>query len=149
LETTALRSQVVYPDSVAYKTSIGSYWAENVQLEPTCILQPRTAQEVSLAVYTLVAADGACKFAVRGGGHTTWAGANNIVDGVTIDLSLMNTTTYNEKAGTASILPGSRWEGVYETLAKYNVTVPGGRSGVVGVGGFLLGGKTRSNMLTY
>ncbi|KAJ5269332.1 hypothetical protein N7497_009935 [Penicillium chrysogenum] len=140
LETTALRSQVVYPDSVAYKISIGSYWAENVQLEPTCILQPRTAQEVSLAVYTLVAADGACKFAVRGGGHTTWAGANNIVDGVTIDLSLMNTTTYNEKAGTASILPGSRWEGVYETLAKYNVTVPGGRSGVVGVGGFLLGG---------
>ncbi|OQE32472.1 hypothetical protein PENFLA_c001G10066 [Penicillium flavigenum] len=141
LETTALKSQVIYPDSAAYKTSIGSYWAENVQLEPTCILQPRTVHEVSLAVSTLVAADGgACKFAIRGGGHTTWAGANNIVDGVTIDLSLMNTTTYNEKAGTASILPGSRWEGVYETLANYNVTVPGGRSGVVGVAGFLLGG---------
>ncbi|CAG7948953.1 unnamed protein product [Penicillium nalgiovense] len=139
LESTALKSQVVYPDSAAYKTSIGSYWAENVQLEPTCILQPRTAHEVSLAVSTLVAADGVCKFAVRGGGHTTWAGANNIVDGVTIDLSLMNTTTYNEKAGTASILPGSRWDGVYQTLAKYNVTVPGGRSGVVGVAGFLLG----------
>jgi FAD/FMN-containing dehydrogenase len=150
LGATALKSQVFYPDSAAYKTSIGSYWAENVQLEPTCILQPRTAQEVSLAVSTLVAADGgACKFAVRGGGHTTWVGANNIVDGVTIDLSLMNTTTYNDKAGTASILPGSRWEGAYETLAKYNVTVPGGRSGVVGVAGFLLGGKTRSNRLTY
>ncbi|KAJ5213710.1 hypothetical protein N7449_000879 [Penicillium cf. viridicatum] len=111
--------------------SIGSYWAENVQLEPTCVLQPRTAQEVSFAVSTLVATDGgACKFAIRGGGHTTWAGANNIVDGVTIDLSLMNTTTYNKNAGTASILPGSRWGGVYETLAKDNVTVPGGRSGV-------------------
>ncbi|KAF4765212.1 hypothetical protein HAV15_004092 [Penicillium sp. str.  len=141
LGATTLKSQVVYPGSAAYKTSIGSYWAENVQLEPTCILQPRTAQEVSLAVSTLVAADGgACKFAIRGGGHTTWAGANNIVDGVTIDLSLMNTTTYNKNAGTASILPGSRWGGVYETLAKDNVTVPGGRSGVVGVAGFLLGG---------
>ncbi|KAJ5952345.1 uncharacterized protein N7479_010758 [Penicillium vulpinum] len=141
LAATTLKSQVVYPGSAAYKISLGSYWAENVQLEPTCILQPRTAQEVSLAVSTLVAADGgACKFAVRGGGHTTWAGASNIVDGVTIDLSLMNSTTYNEKAGTASILPGSRWGGVYETLAKYNVTVAGGRSGVVGVAGFLLGG---------
>lgn len=140
----------MYPGSAAYKTSIGSYWAENVQLEPTCILQPRTAQEVSFAVSTLVAADGgACKFAIRGGGHTTWAGANNIVDGVTIDLSLMNNTTYNKSAGTASILPGSRWGGVYETLAKDNVTVPGGRSGVVGVAGFLLGGKIRPNMLSH
>ncbi|KAJ5496919.1 FAD-binding type 2 [Penicillium fimorum] len=141
LEATALKSQVAYPDSAAYKTSIGSYWAENVKLEPSCVVQPRTAKEVSLAVSTLVAADGgSCKFAVRGGGHTTWAGASNIVDGVTIDLSLMNTTTYNEKAGIASILPGSRWGGVYNTLAKYNVTVPGGRSNVVGVAGFLLGG---------
>ncbi|KAJ5356385.1 FAD-binding type 2 [Penicillium concentricum] len=141
LEATTLKSQVAYPNSDAYKTSIGSYWAENVQLEPTCVLQPRTAKEVSLAVSTLVAADGgSCKFAVRGGGHTTWAGASNIADGVTIDLSLMDTTTYNEKAGIASILPGSRWGGVYKTLAKYNVTVPGGRSNVVGVAGFLLGG---------
>ncbi|KAJ5817880.1 FAD-binding type 2 [Penicillium robsamsonii] len=141
LEATALKSQVTYPNSAAYKTSIDSYWAENVKLEPTCVVQPRTAKEVSLAVSTLVASDaGSCKFAVRGGGHTTWAGASNIADGVTIDLSLMNTTTYNEKAGIASILPGSRWGAVYDTLAKYNVTVPGGRSNVVGVAGFLLGG---------
>lgn len=142
LEATALKSQVVYPDSAAYNTSIGSYWATNVQLEPNCIVQPRTAQEVSIAVTTLVEADdGACKFAVRGGGHTVWAGANNIVDGVTIDLSLMNATTYNKAAGTASILPGARWGSVYKTLAEYNITVPGGRSGVVGIAGFLLGGK--------
>ncbi|KAJ5458311.1 FAD-bindingtype 2 [Penicillium sp. IBT 31633x] len=141
LEATALKSQVVYPDSAAYNTSIGSYWATNVQLEPNCIVQPRTAQEVSIAVTTLVEADdGACKFAVRGGGHTVWAGANNIVDGVTIDLSLMNATTYNKAAGTASILPGARWGSVYKTLAEYNITVPGGRSGVVGIAGFLLGG---------
>ncbi|KGO63862.1 FAD linked oxidase, N-terminal [Penicillium italicum] len=140
LGATILKSQVVYPDSAAYKISVGSYWAKNVQLEPTCILQPRTAQEVSLAVSMLVAADVGCKFAVRGGGHTTWAGANNIVDGVTIDMLLMNATTYNKNAGTASILSGSRWGNVYKTLAKYNVTVAGGRSDVVGVAGFLLGG---------
>ncbi|KAJ5782862.1 FAD-binding type 2 [Penicillium paradoxum] len=141
LEATALKSQVVYPDAAAYKTSISSYWATNVQLEPVCIVQPRSTSEVALAVTTLTGANsGACKFAVRGGGHTVWAGANNIIDGVTIDLSLMNSTTYNEAEGTASILPGARWGGVYETLAEYGVTVPGGRSGVVGVSGFLLGG---------
>lgn len=109
-------------------------------------MQPRSASEVSLAVTTLTTANGgACKFAVRGGGHTVWAGANNIIDGVTVDLSLMNSTTYNEADGTASILPGARWGSVYKTLGEYGVTVPGGRSGVVGVSGFLLGGKIQLN----
>jgi hypothetical protein len=52
-------------------------------------VQPRSAKDVSRAVSTLVDTDaGACKFAVRSGGHTTWAGANDISDGVTIDLSM-------------------------------------------------------------
>jgi FAD/FMN-containing dehydrogenase len=105
-------------------------------------VQPRSAKDVSRAVSTLVDTDaGACKFAVRSGGHTTWAGANDISDGVTIDLSMMNSTVYNKQAGTASILPGARWQSVYKTLAPYDVTVPGGRGGPVGVGGFLVGGK--------
>jgi hypothetical protein len=70
----------------------------------------------------------------------TWAGSNNIETGVTIDLSLMNSTIYDKEAKVASILPGSRWEAVYKTLEEYNVVVPGGRTGPVGVGGFLLGG---------
>ncbi|OGE48297.1 hypothetical protein PENARI_c030G05537 [Penicillium arizonense] len=141
LEANGLHGKVVYPNSSAYTESVGSYWAENVQLEPTCIVQPRSAKDVSRAVSTLVDTDaGACKFAVRSGGHTTWAGANDISDGVTIDLSMMNSTVYNKQAGTASILPGARWQSVYKTLAPYDVTVPGGRGGPVGVGGFLVGG---------
>jgi FAD/FMN-containing dehydrogenase len=148
LRDSPVKDRVVYPDSDAYKTSVGSYWAENVQLEPTCIVQPLTAQDVAVAVTRLVAADeGACKFAVRSGGHTVWAGANNIEDGVTIDLSMMNSTTYNQEEGTASILPGSRWGAVYKTLAEYNVTVPGGRAADVGVAGFLIGGKDSATPL--
>lgn len=121
-----------------------SYWAVNVQLEPTCIIQPESVEDVSVAVKTLATAGGdlSCKFAVRSGGHMTWAGANNIETGVTIDLSNMNSTIYDIDTGIASILPGSRWEAVYNTLDEYNVVVPGGRTGPVGVGGFLLGGKT-------
>ncbi|CAG7942319.1 unnamed protein product [Penicillium salamii] len=141
LEKGGLANRVVYPNSGAYEKSVGSYWAENVQLDPICIVQPRSARDVSLAVSTLTSIEnGACKFAVRSGGHTTWAGANDISNGVTIDLQMMNSTTYNKNNGTASILPGARWQSVYKALSPYDVTVPGGRGGPVGVGGFLIGG---------
>jgi FAD/FMN-containing dehydrogenase len=116
-----------------------------VQLEPTCIVQPTSADDVSSVVQTLTSAGGKkapCQFAVRSGGHMTWAGANNIEPGVTIDLSMMNSTVYQEDAKIASILPGSRWQAVYEHLEGHGVAVPGGRTGPVGVGGFLLGGES-------
>jgi FAD/FMN-containing dehydrogenase len=142
LEKGGLGNRVVYPSSDAYNDSIGSYWAENVQLKPKCIVQPRSAQDVSLAVSTLTSAsNGACQFAIRSGGHATWAGANDIKNGVTIDLQMMNSTTYHKNNGTASVLPGARWQSVYKALVPYDVTVPGGRGGPVGVGGFLIGGE--------
>lgn len=61
-------------------------------------------------------------------------------NGVTIDLGLMNQTTYNTETQVASIPPGTRWRGVYEALDPLNVTVPGGRAASVGVAGFLSGG---------
>ncbi|KAL4733789.1 hypothetical protein BDV11DRAFT_175363 [Aspergillus similis] len=142
LFSSSIGDKVVFPGDAAYRASVTSYWAVNVQLEPTCIVQPHSADDVSVAVQTLTGAggDSPCKFAVRSGGHMTWAGSNNIETGVTIDLSLMNSTIYDEEAKIASILPGSRWEAVYKTLEEYNVVVTGGRTGPVGVGGFLLGG---------
>ncbi|OJJ60367.1 hypothetical protein ASPSYDRAFT_42095 [Aspergillus sydowii CBS 593.65] len=142
LSKSKVGDKVVRPSSAAYKKSVHSYWSVNVQLEPTCIVQPESADDVSAAVKTLTTAggDSPCKFAVRSGGHMTWAGSNNIETGVTVDLSNMNSTVYDKEAGIASILPGARWQAVYKTLEKYNVVVPGGRTGPVGVGGFLLGG---------
>lgn len=66
--------------------------------------------------------------------------SSTVQEGVTVDLGLMNATTYDERTQIASIYPGSRWRGVYETLDPYNVTVPGGRTASVGVAGFLTGG---------
>lgn len=59
---------------------------------------------------------------------------------MTINLTQLNATTYNAATNTASIGTGARWLSVYEELAKDNVTVAGGRQGIVGVGGLLLGG---------
>ncbi|EAU31885.1 conserved hypothetical protein [Aspergillus terreus NIH2624] len=142
LSSSEVGDKVIYPGDAAYETSVHSYWAVNVQLEPACIVQPHSADDVAAVVQILTSAggDSPCKFAVRSGGHMTWAGSNNIETGVTIDLQMMNSTIYNEEAKVASILPGARWESVYKTLEEYNVVVPGGRTGPVGVGGFLLGG---------
>lgn len=128
-----------FPASDTYEQRKASYWSVAAQLDPWCIVQPRSASEVSTALTTLLA-DEQCGIAVRSGGHTGWAGANNIDDGVTIDLGNMNATTYDARTSTASILPGSRWLQAYQTLDALGVTVPGGRAGTVGVAGLVLGG---------
>lgn len=106
------------------------------------MVQPRSTEDVRQVLRSLVV-DPRCsgiQFAIRGGGHTTWAGSNNINDGVTVDLRLMNMTEYNPQTSIASIGPGSLWHEVYATLDPQGVTVAGGRAGSVGVAGFLTGG---------
>lgn len=68
-----------------------------------------------------------------------WAGASDITNGVTIDMSLMNSTTVNAN-DTATVLPGARWGSVYATLDAVNLATSGGRSSTVGSGGLVIGG---------
>ncbi|KAH6972577.1 hypothetical protein EDB80DRAFT_743731 [Ilyonectria destructans] len=137
LETAGLRN-VFYPASNTYEVRTESYFSVSSQLQPYCIVQPETAEDVAVILTTLTPiAD--CQFAIRSGGHTVWP-ANNINDGVTIDMGLMNKTTYVPDAKVAKIQAGSRWKEVYGALEAYGVTVPGGRTATVGVAGFLTGG---------
>ncbi|KAL2005552.1 hypothetical protein VTN00DRAFT_10045 [Thermoascus crustaceus] len=140
LAASELASKLTVPGQGRYESSVDSYFSKTAQLRPNCVITPLTPQDVSLAVSTL--ASQACQFAVRGGGHTAWAGAANIEEGVTIDLSWMNSTTYHPGNSTASIGPGARWGSVYSTLEKYNVTVVGGRASTVGLGLVLGGGNS-------
>ncbi|KAI1070408.1 hypothetical protein LB507_010233 [Fusarium sp. FIESC RH6] len=137
LEGAGLR-HVYAPNSQGYKTRTESYFSVSSQLQPYCIVQPESAEDVSTIIKTLVP-DTKCNLAVRSGGHTVWA-ANNINDGVTIDLGLMNKTTYVEETKVARIEAGSIWRDVYETLEPFGVTAAGGRTSTVGVAGFLTGG---------
>jgi hypothetical protein len=138
LLSAGLQSLVLLPDSDDYVKREASYWAANVPLQPNCIVQPRTSEEVSRVVKVLASADGLV--AVRSGGHTQWAGSNDVNQGVTIDLGRMTDVTYDARSKLASLQPGSRWGDVYEKLLNYSVCVPGGRDGNVGIGGFLTGG---------
>ncbi|KAI9868557.1 MAG: hypothetical protein M1830_005645 [Pleopsidium flavum] len=133
---------VLYPGEATYKARVKLHWSRAAQLTPSCFVEPHSAVEVARAVTALVNTNKThqCHFAVRSGGHTTWAGAANIEDGVTIDLSMMNSTTYYAKNNTAAVLPGARWKSVYSYLDAYGVAVAGGRASTVGVAGLVLGG---------
>lgn len=133
-----LQAQVLVPTDADYAARQDSYWSNSAKIKPACIVRPRSAHEVSLTVKTLVAAGE--KFAVRSGGHTQYAGSNNIEAGTTIDLSLLDSTRFNEADETVEIGPGGRWREVYAELHKHGRVVAGGREGNVGVAGLILGG---------
>lgn len=106
-------------------------------------MQPHTPQEVSTTVIALSDSGlgaGDWHIAVRGGGHGP-PGTNNIANGVTIDLGMMNSSHYDPERDLARVEPGAAWKDVYhDLLHSANVTTTGGRDGDVGVGGYLLGG---------
>jgi FAD/FMN-containing dehydrogenase len=138
-----LSHAVHFPSSDLYPSLVanGSY-AIDTRKQPWCFVLPRTAAEVSEALTALRSAGngaGDWHVAVRSGGHGGDA-QNNIADGVTIDLTRLNTTTYDEATNVASVGTGARWGNVYRELEKHGVVVTGGREAVVGVGGLVLGG---------
>ncbi|KAI3336899.1 FAD-binding domain-containing protein [Xylariaceae sp. AK1471] len=169
-ETTCHALRVLYPDLLiardtrdedqqdAYANFTHSYWSnQQVDVSPRCVFSPRRHTEVS--VYVLVSRLTQCPFAVRGGGHASFAGASSIADGTVIALRHMDEIEVITPAATTSnshglannnassntvikVGAGSRWGDVYSTLEKSNtnITVVGGRDANVGVSGLLLGG---------
>ena len=137
---------MLFPTAVEYEDRIKSFWSYNSRLHPWCLVQPTTAEEVSLTLKTLTDLGeynhgaGDWYIALRSGGHSL-AASNNIDNGVTIDLGLMEGAAYDLKTGLASVGPGGKWMDVYRTLLEdHKVSVVGGRDGDVGVGGFTTGG---------
>ncbi|KAK6863755.1 hypothetical protein PG995_000283 [Apiospora arundinis] len=137
-----LSHAVHLPSSSLYPSLVrGSYWPDT-QRAPWCFVVPSSTVEVSQALTAIQSAgDGAGDWyvAVRSGGHGTRR-SNSLEQGVIVDLSHLNATTYDAATKTASIGPGARWGEVYASLEEHGVSVTGGREGVVGVGGLLLGG---------
>lgn len=137
----ALSSQVFYPNSSVYEASLSSYWSQAQQfIEPSCIFQPRSTEDVSIAIRLLV--PGTCQFAVRSGGHGSVTGTANVQDGVTIDLSLLNATVLRTDNTEVSIGGGQRLGNVYTYLADYGLAMGGARDSSIGIGGSTLGGKS-------
>ncbi|GAB1315502.1 FAD-binding PCMH-type domain-containing protein [Madurella fahalii] len=141
LVAAGLSDRVLLAASPDYEAHVAYTWAMNLRLRPSCFLVPRSAAELSAGLTTLLGVEvGGWDIAVRSGGHGGIPGMSGTASGVTIDLSALNTTTYDAAANVASIGSGGRWRDVYAELGRHGVAAAGGRDGSVGVGGFLLGG---------
>ncbi|PQE22132.1 oxidoreductase FAD-binding protein [Rutstroemia sp. NJR-2017a BBW] len=135
------KQKVFLPNSSTYTASVDSYFSQQqAEVQPACIVSPKTAQDVSTAVKYLSNAGHSCPFAVRSGGHTSWAGASNIEGGIDIDLRALNTIDLSPNHSTVSVGVGASWDMVYAKLDPLGLSVNGGRAASVGVGGLTLGG---------
>lgn len=141
-----LEARLDYPGYESYTSQVSKYFSRGAHLTPHCFLAPESTFEVSLALQALVRTNKTttegCKFAIRSGGHTHFAGAAGIQDGVTIDLGRLNGVQYHESNNSVLVGPGAVWGDVYRYLDALDPPkmVVGGRSASVGVGGMVLGG---------
>lgn len=99
-------------------------------VHPACIVSPQTTQDVSEAIGLLTKAKS--PFAIRSGGHTSWAGASNIAGGIVIDLRPLNTIQLSTDKTTVSVGVGATWDLVYAKLDPLGLSVAGGRAAGVG-----------------
>lgn len=145
-----LPGKVSFPGNYAYNTTIHSYWSQQEQqVAPTCVVSPQNERDVAATVSLLsrtasatnALGIGHCHFAIRGGGHTPFAGSANIDRGITIDLSTMKTISVNSDQNLVSVGPGNTWIEVYLKLEPLGLAVPGGRVPDIGVAGLTTGGK--------
>ncbi|KAG2067129.1 FAD-binding domain-containing protein, partial [Suillus decipiens] len=129
-------SNVYYYGSPQFEQDTENWSFTNSQ-NSTCSFEPANAEDVGIALQILVKDQ--TPFAVKGGGHSPNPGFSSTL-GVQIAMRLFSEVVYDENAQTVTFGMGLVWEDVYSALLQYNVTVVGGRSFGVGVGGFVLGG---------
>ncbi|KAL4738242.1 hypothetical protein BDV11DRAFT_206088 [Aspergillus similis] len=135
-----LPGKVFFPNSSTYNSSESSYFARQEQeIHPACIVTPSSAEDVATAVEHLSSLPNST-FAIRSGGHSSNPGAANAPNGVTFDLTQLNTVTIHPDTATVSVGSGLSWQEVYDVLDPHGLVVLGGRTGIVGVGGLLTGG---------
>jgi FAD/FMN-containing dehydrogenase len=130
---------VSFPDSQVYQSEEASYFSQQQEsVESVCRVTASAATDVSLSLLTFRVTQ--CDFAVKSGGHAMFAGASNIANGVTIDLSSLTTLTVSADKTQTSIGTGLRWIDVYTQLDPMGLSVIGGRVSAIGSGGLTLGG---------
>lgn len=98
-----------------YKNNTSSYFSafEN-ELRPNCVVAPTKTEDVALIFSTLKRPTRVAKvqLAIRGGGHTPFAGSANINGGVTIDMRSMRGIDESHNRTLTSIGAGKRWGNV-------------------------------------
>ncbi|KAI0425480.1 hypothetical protein F5Y09DRAFT_352244 [Xylaria sp. FL1042] len=114
-------------------------WSANCWQNAACVVSPHSSQDVSglMAIITSTHAT----FSIRSGGHDFNVDHSSVgPNGILIDLSNLNDVSVSPDMKTVTTGPGALWGDVYRALNGTGVSVNGGRSPGVGVGGQTLGG---------
>lgn len=137
------QGQLLLPRNTGYNAS-DARWATNTPLHPSCIFLPASADDIAAALYIFRHGDGSanssCPFAIKSGGHAPWPGANDIHQGITLDLSFINEVGLSEDRSFVRLGSGALWSDAYDALNGTGIAFTGGRVPGVGVGGLALGG---------
>lgn len=127
------------PFTIQWTTEQSHYWSSACSnLHPSCILYPETADEVSAIVRVLN--NSTEKFAIKSGGHNPNLYYSSIEGGPLLSTAKLNEVLLDPTTQTVRVGPGNRWNDVATALDGTGFSAVGGRLGVVGVGGYLLGG---------
>ncbi|PTB65194.1 FAD-binding domain-containing protein [Trichoderma citrinoviride] len=108
------------------------------QLSPACRVLPATTSDVITTINTV--RETGATFAVKSGGHCSYASGSNAEDGITIDLSRLKDITVSEDRKSVFVGAGCRFREVYSKLEAYGLGCVGGRVSSVGVSGLIMGG---------
>jgi FAD binding domain/Berberine and berberine like len=132
--TATLEGEVVLPGSPRYDEVRRPQIPRFHDVRPQAVVLCRTPEDVAEAI--AFARRSGIEVAVRSGGHD-FAGRSS-GPGMVLDLSPMHSLEVSN--GLVTVGPGFRLGDLYEALAKYEVTIPGGCGATVGIGGQALGG---------
>lgn len=127
------------PFDLRYIASREEYWnALQSVYQPSCIVYPTSAQDVSIALQAIRVSSS--RFAIKAGGHNTNNFFSSVDNGVLIDLSSLDTKSYDPSSTLATYEPGSTFGELYDYYAQFGRTVLGPTLAGVGTGAALGGG---------
>ncbi|KAK3314825.1 hypothetical protein B0H66DRAFT_563727 [Apodospora peruviana] len=135
----ALPDLVFLPNTSSYASLNTHRWSNTSILSPSCIVTPASARDVSSIVKTLTIGNN-CAFSIKSGGHNPNTGFNNIDNGVTVDLKLLNQATLAADKTFVTLGAGTTMGQAYAAVSNSGVAFPGGICDGVGVGGISTGG---------
>lgn len=115
------------------------YWSTSCQaLLPSCIIFPKSADEVATIVKTLNG--NTEQFAIKSGGHNPNDYFSSVAGGPLISTESLDQANLDPVTGIVDVGPGNRLDGIAAKLQGSGWTFVGGRIGNTGVGGLVLGG---------
>ncbi|KAK9420837.1 putative FAD-binding PCMH-type domain-containing protein [Seiridium unicorne] len=131
--------EVDSPLSLEYTTEQADYWSSScASLIPTCIVFPKSADEVATVIKVLN--DNNETFAIKSGGHNPNNYFSSVQGGPLISTQRMDQVVLDQDTGIARVGPGIRLDEIAAELQGTGWTFVGGRIGNTGVGGLVLGG---------